>query len=140
MIQGLIGGIKQMAANVAQAARDVVTNAINAAKSVLGISSPSRVFMEIGAHTGAGLALGLASSGDGVSRAARNLADRVSMSARQRLSASAVGSSTPDPDALASAVRGALHGARLDLGPVSAITDRVWATLDLAQSREAVYS
>jgi len=77
------------------------------------------VFMEIGAHTGAGLALGLASSGDGVSRAARNLADRVSMSARQRLSASAVGSSTPDPDALASAVRGALHGARLDLGPVN---------------------
>ena len=57
MIQGLIGGIKQMAANVAQAARDVVTNAINAAKSVLGISSPSRVFMEIGAHTGAGLSL-----------------------------------------------------------------------------------
>jgi len=45
-----------------------------------------------------------------------------------------------DPAALAGAVRGALHGARLDLGPVSAITDRVWATLDLAQSREAVYS
>jgi len=142
MIQGLIGGIKQMAANVAQAARDVVTNAINAAKSVLGISSPSRVFMEIGAHTGAGLALGLASSGDGVSRAARNLADRVSVSARQRLSAPPVGSSTSgtDPAALASAVRGALHGARLDLGPVSSITDRVWATLDLAQSREAVYA
>ncbi len=45
-----------------------------------------------------------------------------------------------DPAALAGAVRGALHGARLDLGPVSAITDRVWATLDLAQSREAVYA
>ena len=45
-----------------------------------------------------------------------------------------------DEPALASAVRQALHGARLDLGPVSAITDRVWATLDLAQSREAVYS
>ena len=45
-----------------------------------------------------------------------------------------------DPAALASAVRGALHGARLDLGPVSSITDRVWATLDLAQSREAVYA
>ena len=142
MIQGLIGGIEQMAANVAQAARDVVTDAINAAKSVLRISSPSRVFMEIGAHTGAGLALGLASSGDGVSRAARNLADRVSVSARQRLSAPPVGSSTSgtDPAALASAVRGALHGARLDLGPVSSITDRVWATLDLAQSREAVYA
>lgn len=55
LIQGMINGVKQMAGNIANAAKDVVKNAINAAKSALGISSPSKVFYEIGTDTTAGL-------------------------------------------------------------------------------------
>lgn len=51
LIQGMINGVKQMAGNIANAAKDVVKNAINAAKSALGISSPSKVFFEIGTDT-----------------------------------------------------------------------------------------
>ena len=54
LIQGMINGVKQMAGNIANAAKDVVKGAINAAKSALGISSPSKVFFEIGTDTTAG--------------------------------------------------------------------------------------
>lgn len=54
LIQGMINGVKQMAGNIARAAGDVVKGAINAAKSALGISSPSKVFFEIGEDTGQG--------------------------------------------------------------------------------------
>lgn len=59
MIQGLINGIKQMADNVVSAARGVVDGAVNAAKSLLGISSPSKVFRGIGQQVSNGLALGI---------------------------------------------------------------------------------
>lgn len=59
IIQGLIDGILSMASAVAQKAREVVQGAIDAAKSALGVHSPSKVFMEIGQFTGEGLALGM---------------------------------------------------------------------------------
>src|SRR5699024_10597155 len=59
LISGLMGGIRSMAGRVASAAREVVSNAVNAAKSVLGINSPSKVFMEFGEFTGEGYAIGL---------------------------------------------------------------------------------
>ena len=77
LIQGVIDGISAMASSVANKARDVVTGAINAAKNALGIESPSRVFYEIGAFSGAGLVNALedqhsavAASGAGLARAA----------------------------------------------------------------------
>lgn len=69
LVRGLINGITDMAGNVARAAADVVGNAINAAKSELGISSPSRVFLEIGRQTGAGFVGGLDRSRGSVSDA-----------------------------------------------------------------------
>jgi TP901 family phage tail tape measure protein len=54
LIQGMINGVKQMAGNIANAAKDVVNGAIKAAKNALGISSPSKVFFEIGTDTGQG--------------------------------------------------------------------------------------
>jgi hypothetical protein len=62
LISGLIGGIQAAAGRVASAARSVVQNAIDAAKGALGISSPSKVFMEIGKNTGQGMAIGLEST------------------------------------------------------------------------------
>ncbi|WP_269929100.1 hypothetical protein [Kocuria massiliensis] len=59
MIRGLIDGIKQMAGQVVEAAKSVVDGAVKGAKALLGIHSPSRVFMEIGDYTGQGMVKGL---------------------------------------------------------------------------------
>lgn len=59
MIQGFIGGIRAMASAAYNAARSVVSGAVNGVKSFLGIRSPSKLFMEIGTDTMAGLAVGV---------------------------------------------------------------------------------
>lgn len=59
LINGFIRGIKEMASNLASAAREAVGNAITAAKKTLGVASPSKVFKEIGFYTVKGFAVGL---------------------------------------------------------------------------------
>lgn len=59
LINGFIRGIKEMASNLASAAREAVCNAITAAKKKLGVASPSKVFKEIGFYTVKGFAVGL---------------------------------------------------------------------------------
>lgn len=59
IVQGLANGIRNGVSSVINAAASVVSRAIAAAKSKLGIRSPSRVFMGIGDQTVAGLTLGL---------------------------------------------------------------------------------
>lgn len=77
MIRGLIGGIQSMAGEVARKASQVVSNAVNAAKRALKIKSPSRVFMEIGAYTGEGLAIGIENTGSRVASASQAMAESV---------------------------------------------------------------
>jgi len=57
--QGFIAGIVAFGPNVVGAITGVVGGAINAAKGLLGISSPSKVFTEIGVNTGEGFAGGV---------------------------------------------------------------------------------
>lgn len=78
VVQGLIDGIKKMATKAVDAVKGVVDGAIGGAKRLLGIKSPSRVFMAIGQQTGDGLRLGLEAGAQGVRRAAAGLADTVS--------------------------------------------------------------
>lgn len=59
IIQGLIDGVVGMATALVNRVRGVVSNAVQAAKNLLGIHSPSRVFMEIGGYTSQGFALGI---------------------------------------------------------------------------------
>lgn len=73
MIQGLINGIKSKAAEVAGAARSVVTRAINAAKAALRINSPSKVFIGLGEYTGEGYIKGMEHMRNGVDKTARKL-------------------------------------------------------------------
>ncbi|GAA4698248.1 hypothetical protein [Nocardioides nanhaiensis] len=60
LIRGLINGIEAMAGQAVDAAKGVVKGAINGAKALLGIKSPSRVFKNIGRDTMRGLILGFA--------------------------------------------------------------------------------
>lgn len=77
LVRGLISGITSLAGNVASAARNVVSNAISAAKSALKIGSPSRVFREIGAWTSEGLALGIDDQAGQAVASAADMASRV---------------------------------------------------------------
>lgn len=59
IIEGIAGGISSAAGSVVGAITGVVGNAIDAAKNLLGIHSPSRVFKAIGRYTMAGMAEGV---------------------------------------------------------------------------------
>lgn len=59
VIRGLVNGIKSMAGQAARAATEAVKGAINGAKKLLRIKSPSKVFFEIGAWTTEGFANGI---------------------------------------------------------------------------------
>jgi hypothetical protein len=59
LVQGLVNGITGGATAVVNAMTGVVTGGIDAAKNLLGIASPSKVFEGIGGHTAAGFAAGV---------------------------------------------------------------------------------
>jgi phage-related protein len=59
IIQGMVNGVKSMAGSLVSAAKGVVGGAIDGAKSLLGISSPSKVFAQIGRDTGRGFIKGM---------------------------------------------------------------------------------
>lgn len=63
LIQGFLDGINNAWKWVESTIRDLFGGAIDLVKGILGIHSPSRVFMEIGGYTGEGMAIGLRKSG-----------------------------------------------------------------------------
>lgn len=93
LIRGMINGVRDMAGALASAAKDVVGSAIDAAKSVLKIGSPSKVFAEIGRDTGRGLVIGLNGAQDSVDKAASQMA------ATAAAPFSALGTGIPGSDA-----------------------------------------
>ena len=76
LIAGIISGIKQMGSQAIDAVTGVVDGAINKAKDLLKISSPSRVFREFGEYTGEGLAIGIDKTGRMVEKASQAMTDR----------------------------------------------------------------
>lgn len=77
LIQGMINGVKAMAGKIAGAAKAVVKGAIDGAKSILGIHSPSKVFHEIGVFTGKGFVNGLTSTEADIKRAAESVIGKI---------------------------------------------------------------
>ena len=73
--RGLISGIGAFAGRIRDKFSSVISGAIDSAKRLLGIASPSRVFRTIGQQTGQGLEIGLDSWETRVARAAARLAD-----------------------------------------------------------------
>lgn len=64
IIQGLINGVKDAAGKLVSAVKGAVGDAIQGAKNLLGIKSPSRVFRKIGQHVMQGAALGVDDDAD----------------------------------------------------------------------------
>lgn len=74
IILGLVNGIKAFAGRIIDGVRSTVSGAINEAKALLGIGSPSKVFAEIGRDINRGFVIGLTSSRGKVTQAAVDLA------------------------------------------------------------------
>ena len=64
IIQGMVNGVTSAAGRLIDSVKGAVDNAINAAKNLLGIHSPSRVFRKIGQYTMQGAALGVDDDAD----------------------------------------------------------------------------
>ena len=73
IVQGLAQGIKALALAPVNAVREIGGQALATLKRFLGIRSPSRVFMGLGAMTALGLAVGLQNMAPAVQEAARAL-------------------------------------------------------------------
>ena len=74
IIDGMTSGIRNAAQNVINAITGVANNAVNAAKRLLGIKSPSTVFnKEIGQQISLGMAQGITSMSSNVSSAAEDV-------------------------------------------------------------------
>jgi len=73
IVSGLINGIVNMGKSLVDAAKGVVQNAIDGAKRLLGIHSPSKVFEEIGKNTGKGMVIGLEGMSGKVAAASENV-------------------------------------------------------------------
>lgn len=59
IVQGLANGIRNAGGQVATALKGVIDSAVNKAKSLLGIASPSKVFMAFGKYVIEGLVIGI---------------------------------------------------------------------------------
>ncbi|MDL2289960.1 phage tail tape measure protein [Paludibacteraceae bacterium OttesenSCG-928-F17] len=74
IIQGLLDGIKSMASKPLESIKKIGENVANKFKSVLGINSPSRLFMEYGVNITEGLTGGIVKSENKVTGATESLA------------------------------------------------------------------
>jgi hypothetical protein len=75
LVMGLINGIKNRASALLDTVKNLIVNNIpGPIRSILGISSPSKVMMGFGGNIGEGLALGMEGAGNRVAGAAGRLA------------------------------------------------------------------
>ena len=72
IIQGMVKGVTGAASHLIDSVKGAVNDAINAAKNLLGIHSPSRVFRKIGQYTMRGAALGVDDDADVLLRSTDN--------------------------------------------------------------------
>ena len=77
LMRGLVQGIMNGMSWVVNAARNVAKSAVNAAKSALGIHSPSRVFKEIGGYTMQGFGIGIDKEGRSVASGMGSMAQSI---------------------------------------------------------------
>ena len=79
MIKGIINGIKGMASDLVGALKDVVKKGLDAAKSALGIKSPSRVMRDqVGKQISLGIAAGIEQNTKAIENAMDDATDIVS--------------------------------------------------------------
>jgi phage-related protein len=90
IINGIVSGISSSASAIATAARNAAKAALDSAKSLLGIKSPSKVFRDqVGAMIGEGMALGIEDSEGTVNKALAELSNDTTAQAQVTVAANA---------------------------------------------------
>jgi len=90
IINGIVSGISASASAIATAARNAAKAALDSAKSLLGIKSPSRVFRDqVGQMIGEGMALGIEDSEGAVNKALAELSNDTTAQAQVTVTANA---------------------------------------------------
>lgn len=77
IVQGLINGIKSMVGSVNNAAGEIGDAVKNKVKGLLGISSPSKVFTEIGVNIGEGMSKGIDATSGMIKKSANAMTSAV---------------------------------------------------------------
>lgn len=85
IVRGIAGGISSSAGMIVSAAREAALSALNAAKSALGIASPSKEGKKLGKWLVKGIAKGIKDSENEAVKAAEDAANKTLQAARQRL-------------------------------------------------------
>lgn len=101
IIQGMVNGVTGAADKLIDAVKGAVDDAIGAAKNLLGIKSPSRVFRKIGQYTMQGAALGVDDDADLLLQSTDN-AMRGMISTAQDIAVPGVGNVAGDESAVIS--------------------------------------
>lgn len=110
IMQGLAQGITNSAAAVWQAITGAVQGAINSVKSLLGISSPSKVFAQLGEFTGEGMTMGVEHTANDVQGAMAEMASPES-ALQAATSPAGAGGAAPAPAAAAAPAAAGAGGA-----------------------------
>jgi phage-related protein len=131
LLEGLIDGIKDKVGDAVRAVKEAVGKVIDGAKSVLGIASPSKVFMEIGRFTGEGLARGIDSQKQSVQDSMNSILDiptarslNANLAGVGGNAATAAGGAPLDYDRLARAIAGVNLNLTLDGQRMAASMDQ----------------
>ncbi|MGH2016747.1 phage tail tape measure protein [Aerococcus urinaeequi] len=77
LIMGFVNGVKAKASALVDSVKGAVSGAINAAKNLLGIHSPSRVFRQFGIYTDQGFAIGIDKEAKTPIKSMRNMIDGI---------------------------------------------------------------
>lgn len=85
LIRGLISGIGEKAGDLVDEARGVVNNAIDAAKNLLRINSPSKVFRDMGYSIDEGFIVGMKGMSDDVAKSSEFVAQGIVDAAKDPL-------------------------------------------------------
>lgn len=85
LIAGLISGVKEKARDLVDAAKGVVNNAIDAAKNLLRINSPSKVFRDMGYSIDEGFIVGMRGMSDDVAKSSEFVAQGIVDAAKDPL-------------------------------------------------------
>ena len=77
LIMGFVNGVRAKASALVSSVKNAVSGAINAAKNLLGIHSPSRVFKQFGVYTDQGFAIGIDKEAKTPLKSMRNMIDGI---------------------------------------------------------------
>jgi phage-related protein len=93
IINGIIDGVKSMGKNLVDGVVNLAKGALDAAKNLLGIKSPSRVFRDqVGKMIGLGIVEGIDDSAGAVNKAMSQLNNQITSGGRFKVSVPAIGS------------------------------------------------